>query len=124
MRQDREKVAKPTHCRERINHTRPPHSQRPRPQIVDAVRSFLRPTTKVSDGSQPPMSFDLFLVLNGWLPFAAPSCSPWAPHGKGCSALKSSCLSSTPRNLPKSLGLGCRRLYRRCGTGRGCLDGL
>jgi hypothetical protein len=31
-------------------------------------------TQKVSDGSQPPMTFDLFLELNGWLPFAAPSC--------------------------------------------------
>jgi len=31
---------------------------------------------KVSDGSQPPMTFDFSLELNSWLLFAAPSCSP------------------------------------------------
>ena len=31
------------------------------------------PNAKVSDWSQPPMTFALSLELNGWLPFAAPS---------------------------------------------------
>lgn len=29
---------------------------------------------EVSDGSQPPLTFDLSPDLNGWLPFAGPSC--------------------------------------------------
>ena len=32
------------------------------------------PNVKVSYGSQPPMTFVLSFELNGWLPFAAPSC--------------------------------------------------
>ncbi len=32
-----------------------------------------RPNAKVSDGSQPPMTFVIHSERNGWLPFAAPS---------------------------------------------------
>jgi hypothetical protein len=33
----------------------------------------MTPNAKVSDGSQPPMTFDFYCERNGWLPFAAPS---------------------------------------------------
>lgn len=34
-----------------------------------------RPNAKVSDESQPPMTFDFWPLLNGWLSFAGPHCS-------------------------------------------------
>ena len=49
---------------------------------------------KVSDGSQPPMAFDLTPQRNGWLPFAAPSGSTI----QSCS--RQSCFGSTGISPP------------------------
>jgi hypothetical protein len=42
-----------------------------------SMSAAMTPNAKVSDGSQPPMTFDFYCELNGWLPFAAPSGSPF-----------------------------------------------
>jgi hypothetical protein len=53
-------------------------------QSVVGCTKFMRlapksssPNGKVSDGSQPPMTFDLSPKRIGWLPFAGPSGSPF-----------------------------------------------
>jgi hypothetical protein len=38
------------------------------------VDAALKSNAKVSDGSRPPMIFDLSCKLSGWLPFAGPNC--------------------------------------------------
>ena len=45
--------------------------------VVSRAIMRVRPNVKVSDGSQPPMTFDFYCELNGWLPFAAPTGSPF-----------------------------------------------
>ena len=64
------------------NRTRYPS---PKSSALDA-HSVMRFNNKVSDGSQPPMTFeppmtfDLYPELNGWLPIAAPFCSALRSH--------------------------------------------